>query len=187
MDLSKIQKKMRSVPFGMSVYQIEKFNRGQETPERLYRNCLLQLSQKIRALKECEFRRKRYEIDLEEIDERLKTAVGFERRRLEIDREEKIFNLDGEIKLIEDCYIECQTYVRILDELPEFTRDQFENAEGVYWERKLLNDARHEVLSGARVSSDTIAALEQIGVVVGRNERGQVAYSTAKAELEEKK
>jgi len=77
--------------------------------------------------------------------------------------------------------------VRILDELPEFTRDQFENAEGVYWERKLLNDARHEVLSGARVSSDTIAALEQIGVVVGRNERGQVAYSTAKAELEEKK
>ena len=52
MDLSKIQKMMRNVPFGMSVYQIEKFNRGQETPERLYRNCLLQLNQKIRALKE---------------------------------------------------------------------------------------------------------------------------------------
>ena len=187
MDLSKIQKKMRSVPFGMSVYQIETFNRGQETPERLYRNCLLQLNQKIRALKECEFRRKRYEIDLEEIDEKIGTADGFERRRLEIDREEKIFDLDGEIKLIEDCYIECRTYVSVLDGLPEFTREEFENAEGVYWERKLLNDARREVLSGGRVGGDTMEALEQIGVMVGKNERGQIAYSTAKAELEEKK
>jgi len=183
MDLSKMQKMMRNVPFGMSVYQIEKFNRGQETPERLYRNCLLQLNQKIRALKECEFRRKRYEIDLEEINEKLKMVNGFERQRLEIDWDEKNFNLDGEIKLIEDAYIECQTYISILDGLPEFTREQFEHAEEVYWERKLLNDARHEVSSSGRVSQDTMKALEQIRIVVGRNEQGQIAYSKDSALL----
>jgi hypothetical protein len=171
-----MQKLMRNVPFGMSVFQIEKFNRGMETPERLYRNCLLQLNQKMRALKECEFRRTRYEIDLEEIEAKLDKAEGFERRRLEVDREEKIFNLTEEIKLIEDCYIECRTYENILDGLPEFTREQFENAEGEYWEKKLLNDMRREALSDGRVEKGTMEALEKIGITVGRNEAGQIAY-----------
>ena len=174
--IHKLQKLMRSVPFGMSVYQIEKFNRGMETPERLYRNCLLQLNQKMRALKECEFRRKRYEIDLEEIEEKLKDAEGFEKRRLEIDRDEKTFNLNEEIKFIEDCYIECRTYENILDGLPEFTREQFENAEGEYWEKKLLNDMRREALSDGRVDKGTMEALEKLGIAVGRNENGQIAY-----------
>ena len=179
--LSKLQKQMRNVPFGMSVFQIKSFNRGQETPERLYRNCLLQLNQKLMALKECQFRRQRYEIDLEEIEEKLKTAEGFEKRRLEVDREEKIYKLEQEIKLIEDCCIECATHAKILEQLPEFTREQFESAEGTYWESKLLNDLRREVLSIGHVGKDTLESLEQIGVAVGRNEQGQIAYT--KAEL----
>lgn len=176
MGTSKLQKMMRNVPFGMSVFQIEHFNRGQETPERLYRNCLLQLSQKIRVLKECEYRRKRYEIDLDEINDKLKQASGFEKRRLEIDRDEKIFNLDEEIKLIEDCYIECRTYEDILNQLPEFSREQFEEAEGEYWEKKLLNDMRLEVLSTGHVDKGTTEALEKLDITVGRNENGQIAY-----------
>ena len=177
MDQSKLNQKFRSVPFGMSVFQIEHFNRGQETPERLYRNCLLQLSQKMRILKECEFRRKRFEIDLEEIEEKLQNTDGFEKRRLEIDRDEKVFNLEQEIKLIEDCYIECKTYENILDQLPEFTREQFEDAEKFYWEKRLLADMRREVLSDGRVSKDTMEALEQIGIVTGKDQNGQIAYS----------
>ena len=180
MDMSKLQDKMRTVPFGMSVFQIKNFNRGQETPERLYRNCLLQLNQKMRVLKECEFRRARYEIDIEEIDEKSKNSDGFEKRRMEIDRNEKVFNLEQEIKLIEDCYIECRTYVDILDQLPEFTREQFEGAEGVYWEKRLLDDAKYEVLSIGTIGKDTAKSLEQIGIMIGKNKKGQIAYTANK-------
>ena len=33
----------KNVPFGNSIFQITTFGHGQETPERQYRNCLLQL------------------------------------------------------------------------------------------------------------------------------------------------
>lgn len=176
MDICKLKEKMRNVPFGNSVFQIEKFSRGLETPERTYRNCLLQLNQKIRAMKECEFRRRRIEIDMEEIREKLKMAEGFEAKRLEIDMEEKQFLLDEEVKLIEDCYIEIKAYENILNQLPDFTREQFENAEGVYWEKKLLADMKREVLSLGYVTKDTMQSLEQIGIKVGKNEKGEIAY-----------
>lgn len=185
--LSKLQKQMRNVPFGTSVFQIKKFNRGQETPERLYRNCLLQLNQKLMALKECQFRRQRYEIDLEEIEDKLKTAEGFEKRRLKVDKEEKTYKLEQEIKLIEDCCIECGAYAKILEQLPEFTRAQFEDAEGTYWQRKLLNDLRREVLSIGHIGKDTLESLEQIGIAVGRNEQGRIAYTNVKLLEEETK
>ena len=168
--------KMKNVPFGNSVFQIEHFSRGAETPTRTYRNCLLQLHQKYKALKECEFRRKRLEIDIDEIKLKFETATDFEKRRLEIDVEEKQFNLAEEIKLIEDCIVEIKTYENILNQLPDFSRTDFEKAEGVYWERKLLNDAKQEILSLGHVAKDTMQSLEQIGILVGKNEQGVIAF-----------
>lgn len=176
MDIYKIREKMKNVPFGNSIFQIEKFSRGLETPERTYRNCLLQLNQKIKSLKECEFRRKRLEIDIEEIDEKLQKAEGFEKQRLDIDREEKQFHLDEEIKLIEDCCIEIKVYENILNQLPDFTREEFEKGEAIYWEKRLLADMKREVLSLGCVAKDTIESLEKIGIEVGRNVRGEIAF-----------
>lgn len=176
MDIYKIKEKMKNVPFGNSIFQIEHFSRGLETPERAYRNCLLQLNQKLKALKECELRRKRFEIDMAEIEEKLRDAVSFEKRRLEIDKEEKQFSLDEEVKLIEDCYIEIKAYENTLNQLPDITREEFEKAEGVYWEKKLLNDARQEVTALGYVAKDTIQSLEQIGILVGKNEQGAIAF-----------
>ena len=167
---------MRNVPFGSSVYQIEHFSRGAETPERSYRNCLLQLNQKIKALKECEFRRRKLEIDMRELAQKVETAECFEKERLVIDIEEKQFHLGEEIKLIEDCYIEIKTYENMLSQLPDFTREDFEKAEGIYWEKKLLSDMQKEVLSFGYVQKDTMQSLEQIGIKVGKNEQGQIVY-----------
>lgn len=174
MDMYKEQ--MRNVPFNNSVFQILQFSRGQETPERTYRNCLLQLNQKLNALQECKFRRERTDIDIEEIEEELKTADGFKRKRLEIDLREKQFQIENEKKLIEDAIIEVNTFRYILKSLPEFTREEFERAEPKYWKEKLLADARHEIVSSGYIGKDTINSLEQIGIDVGKNEKGQFVF-----------
>ena len=110
------------------------------------------------------------------IQEAKNSADGFERQRLEIDREEKQFHLDEEVKLIADCYIEIKVYENILNQLPGFTRADFENGEAIYWEKKLLADMKREVISGGGVKTDTMQSLEQIGIKVGRNENGEIAY-----------
>ena len=169
----------RNVPFGNSVFQILNFTAGKETPQRRYRHCLLQLNQKLSVLKECEFRRKRYSIDIEEIKEKIKTGKGFEKQRLEFALEEKQYRLDIEIKLIEDCMIEISAYKQILATLPEFTREEFEQAEQEYWEKRLLGDARREMIAHKTITPQTIEALENIGMVVGKNDKGQITYTKA--------
>ena len=166
----------RNVPFGKSVFQIVNFTDGKETPQRRYRHCLLQLNQKSNILKECEFRQKRCKIDILELKEKLKSAQGFEKQRLEINLEEKEYQLSVEIKLIEDCMIEVVIYQRILKSLPVFTREEFEQAEQEYWEKRLLSNARREMIASGSVSPQTIESLENIGMSIGRNKDGQIIY-----------
>lgn len=167
----------KNVPFGNSVYQIQNFTAGKETPQRRYRHCLLQLHQKLTVLKECEFRRKRYDIDIEEIKDKLFGTKNFEKRRLEIDLEEKQFHLDLELKLIEDCMVEIAAYKQILETLPEYTREEFERAEQKYWEKRLLADAKREFISSGSITIQTIESLENIGLVIGKNKSGQITYT----------
>ena len=175
--IKELQQLMKEVPFGNSAYQATHFNE-KETPERKYRHCLLQVDRKIKALKECEFRRRRIDIDVLEIKEKLTSATGFEKDKLLIDLEEKEYNLESEIKLIEDAAIELCIYEKLLTDLPKFTREQFELSESEYWKQKLLNDARLEQLSTGTVSVGTLASLEATGLKFGRNEQGALAYKT---------
>jgi len=168
-------------PFGNSMFQITNFTAGQETPERRYRHCSLQLHQKNKALKECEFRRRRTEIDLEEIKEDLENNKHsynkFEMERKEIDVEEKEYQLDNDIKMIKDCLFEIKVYKNILKTLPVFTREEFEKAEYRYWETRLINDAKKEIVSTNTVSTGTISSLENIGINITRDKDGKLAIS----------
>ena len=172
----------RNVPFGNSVFQIQNFTDGKETPQRRYRHCLLQLNQKYNALKECEFRRRRHDIDIEEINEKLLSAKGFEKQRLEIDLQEKQHYLEIELKLIEDCVIEVAAYNQILDDLPKFTREEFEAAECTYWRERLLGDARRELISTGTISCQIISSLENIGFRIGKNKDGQITYEMVESD-----
>lgn len=168
----------KNVPFGNSVFQIMNFTAGKETPQRRYRHCLLQLNQKMKALKECEYRRRRMDIDIREIEAKMASASGFDLERLVIDLEEKYYSLEAEIKLIEDAGIEVRAYQHVLKNLPEFTREEFEIAEPKYWEARLLGDAKKEMLSTGSVSVGTIASLEGAGVTIGKSPNGQLTYTT---------
>jgi len=162
------------IPLGNSIFQIQNFI-VTGTSERKLRTCLLQLRQKETALKECVFRRRRYEIDLKELNEKLLVATGYERERLQIDVEELNFKLDSEIELINDCVIEIAVYRRLMEDLPKATRLDFENAEYEYWKERLLNDARREMTSTGSVSKGTIESLENMGIRVGRDTNNQLA------------
>ncbi len=170
-------KEFRNVPFGNSVFQILNFTDGKESPARRYRHCLLQLHQKINTLKECEFRRKRSEIDIEELKCNIKNALSFNKRRLEVDLEEKEYGLKTEIKLIEDCMVEVNTYKTILKKLPTFTRSEFEGEEQIYWEKRLLADARRELTSTGTIGVGVISSLEGVGLFISRDKQGQIVYN----------
>ena len=178
--IKELEKEMLNVPFGNSAFQNQNFGVQHNSDARKYRHCLLQIDQKLRALKTCEFRRRRLEIDLEEIKYKLNTEdlSTFDRRRLEIDFEEKEYGLNTEIKLIEDALIELHTYDVMLSKLPKITREEFENSEQKYWTTRLLESARHEIVSNGTVSVGILESLEQIGLKVGRNDGAQIIYQS---------
>lgn len=163
------------IPLGNSIFQIQNFI-VTGTPERKLRTCLLQLRQKETALKECVFRRRRYEIELKELNEKLLKATSYEAAKVQIDIEELNYKLDSEIELINDCVIEIAVYRRLMEDLPNATRLDFENAEYEYWKERLLTDARHEMTSAGTVSKGTIESLENMGIRVGRDANNQIAY-----------
>lgn len=167
-DKMNIEEKMKQVPFGSSAFQIQHFVANQETPERTYRNVLLQLDSKRKAMKECYFRRKRKEIDIREINEQLSTAEGYDKERLLINLEEAEYQQEQEIKLIEDCVIEIKIYESILSELPNFSREEFEKSERDYWKKRLVSMAEKELLSTGTVGVGTLDSLEKIGCPVGK-------------------
>ena len=183
MDYREIEERMKEVPFGSSAFQIQHFIAEQKTPERQYQKVLLQLDSKMRAMKDCEFRRRKKEIEIDEIKYKLSNLdandreQSFKIRKLEIDLEKADYLLEHEIKLIEDCMIEIKIYEKIIEQLPRYTREDFEKAEELYWTQRLIGDAERERLANGHVSVGTITALEQIGVVMNRDTHGHIIWS----------
>jgi hypothetical protein len=172
---------MENVPFGNSQFQIEAFIAGEETPERTYRTVLLQLNEKLNALQECKFRRKRLEIDMTELEEKIASSKNkFEVERAKVDLEEKQWRLDNEVKLINDCGFEIEKYQEILDKLPKFTREEFDAGEHRYWQNRLLDDAKRQHIALGYVDAQTIKSLQQVGVGIGKDEKNQLMFSIPK-------
>lgn len=176
--MDKIIEQFNNVPFGKagSAFQISMEINKHNTDSRKYRHILLQMRQKICALKECEFRRKRIKIDIEEIDDNLKNAKNFEKKRLEIDKEEKLFNLKMEEKLIEDALIEINCYKLHLEKIPEITREEFERNEYKYWKTRLEDDAKKELLQYGTVTVATSKQLESMGIQIAKNQNKQLMF-----------
>lgn len=168
-----IKDRMQEIPFGNSVFQIAQFILNQESPERAYRAALVNYDAKMKALKESDFRRKRKDIDLREIDEKLLKAEGFERERLLIDKEEAEYGLNEELKLIHDCKVEIEAYKKVIESLPAYSREDFEKSELSYWKTRLLKQAQLEIKSTGFITYGVLDSLFKIGVQVGKNDAGE--------------
>lgn len=168
-----IKNRMQEIPFGNSVFQIAQFILNQESPERAYRAALINYDAKMKALKESEFRRKRKDIDLREIDEKLLKAEGFDKERLLIDKEEAEYGLNEELKLIHDCEVEIEAYKKVIEALPAYSREDFEKSELAYWKTRLLKQAQLEIKSTGFITYGVLDSLFKIGLQVSKNEKGE--------------
>lgn len=181
-NIEEIKKDMECVPFGNSQFQIEFMSANQETPERKFRHVLLQMNQKLNTLQSCKYNRERLEIDIKELEAKTKMQKGFELARTEVDLKEKKWALDNEVKLINDAVIEVakyyDIYTKLKEFLPEFTRDKFELAELKYWRARLTKEASREAACLGRVEVGTLEQLDNVGVLVGRTDRGGITFST---------
>lgn len=175
--VEELKQLMDNVPFGNSEFQIKQFVSSQETPERKYRNALLQAKSKIQALEETKYKRDLLEVDLRELEEKLSVETNpHEKRRHEINLKYKRQQLDDQMKLIADAIFELSAYKQIIDSLPKFSREQFEQAELNYWQQRLLNDAKREYLAGNRVEKGTLESLNKVGINVGYDEKRQLIW-----------
>jgi hypothetical protein len=171
-----------NIPYGDSLFQIDHFIAVGPDGRKL-RTCRLQLRKKRLALEECKNRRKRLDIDRREKEEKLLTAEGYTKERLEIDLDEIQFGLESEMELIEDCLIEVKYYESIIDSLPKMTREEFEADEKEYWTGRLLNDARREISTSGRVEKGTLESIEKIGLKLGRDDQNNLIVMEAQREL----
>jgi hypothetical protein len=171
-----------NIPYGDSLFQIENFIVVGPDGRKI-RTCQLQLRKKLQAIEECKLRRRRLDIDKREKEEKLQTAEGYEKERLQIDLDEIQYKLESEIELIEDCVIEARYYQGIIYSLPKMTREEFEAEEKGYWTGRLLNDARREISTSGRVEKGTLESIEKIGLKLGRDEKNNLIVMEERNDL----
>lgn len=128
------------IPFENSAYQTEQFViASQITPERAYRSIGLRLNSRLRALQEAKFGAMKEQIDIEELQAKIAdpNTNEFDRRRAEIDIQQKLTNRPFTEKLINDAVQECNVLYKHFQSLPKFTREQFESGEEKHFTMRL--------------------------------------------------
>lgn len=164
--IDEIKKEMENVPFGNSQFQIEKLNIGSQFGDaRKYRQCLLEINNKLMAAEENKFREKRCEVDIEEIKAKLETETDlFQKKRLKIDLEEKESGLRNVVKLKNDLLYEVSTYYSILKKLPKFTREEFEKSELSHWQNTFISQAKAQINQSGAIQEGLAMSMQQLGM-----------------------
>jgi hypothetical protein len=184
--INEIIEQMDSVPFGNSAFQNRFLTDGHESPERRKRVVLLQLDARIEALQQARFSLDRQLIDIDELRIKMEqTTDRFEKRRLEVDLDEKLWAMGKNKKLIKDAMIEVATFHEELKTLPSFTREEFEKAELPYWETRFGKEALLEMKYTGHVSSGLMKEANKIGLDV-KVENGQIQVTRDQSLLEGK-
>lgn len=138
--IQEIEEAFFDIPFENSQFQTEHFViNAALTPERAYRAIGLRMSNRLRALQEAKFSRLREDVDIDELRAKLEdTELSiFDRRRAEIDIQQKLSNRNYIDKLINDAIAELNVLYFHFKRLPKFTREQFEANEKAYFKESL--------------------------------------------------
>lgn len=160
------------IPFENSQFQTEKFViNAQVTPERAYRAIGLRMMNRLRALQEAKFKRMREDIDIEELQEKLKDTCRsrFDRRRIELDIAEKLSHRAFTDKLINDAIVELNVLYEHFKRLPRFTRKQFEDAEGLYF-----NASLERQLTGIVGAAESLMNMQTINPALSFNNQESI-------------
>lgn len=128
------------IPFGNTAFQTEMFVIAQQiTPARAYRAVGLQMNATLGNLKTLIIEQKLDEISVEEFKEQIQdeSVSRFERARAEIKVKNVMDAMEVRRKLVNDSFHELQILYKHFSAMPQYTREQFEAEERLYFEQSL--------------------------------------------------
>jgi len=162
--VDEIEQAFYDIPFENSSYQNVFFVvNAQHTPARAYRALGLKMLSKIQALREAQTNLALENIDIEEMQEQLNSpdTSPYEKRRIEIKLQKKMFDRRHTEKLINDALVELTVLYQIFQKMPRYTREQFEAEEAQHFEIRLKKQAAG--ITGALESLDNMGLLDTKG------------------------
>lgn len=167
---NKVNKALEDGPgLGRSQFQLQNFvatnSEGPEGQARSYRQVLLELRDKFIALEKFQISHKRMLAQRSILVKKFEKAVDEDRKTiLECDIEDKNIDISTSEKLVADAIEECNwLYSKFLG-MPQFTREQFEQAEKGYWTKRFLLDAQVSLLANGSIDPSTAKALVSMGI-----------------------
>lgn len=185
------------VPHGNSDEQMRSFVMDHCTNSRNFRQIVIELKADCKRLQYEYFNRRKLSADMKkkegEIQQfraKLKAGTKFyvipltgsERTILEAEIEHREAEIDEFLQgiksadlLIEDAQRRIEIMLEGLKKTGIFTREEFEEQEKIYWQTRLLNDARIEAIADGRIEKGTLKSLEQVGY-----DAAKIAYETRK-------
>jgi hypothetical protein len=153
------------IPFGQSDFQNLHLQLKQDNTTRTFRQVLLEMSDKFKALKECQYRRRRFEIKLLWLN-RLHALLFFIpslRRLVQVSIEENNFKVLLENKVLDDAIRTFNMYKKVYDEMPKPTRAEYDAEEVKYWQRRAIQQAEEDIQAMGTISQGNIGLLKKLG------------------------
>lgn len=135
--ISDITQRSQEIPFGNSKWQMDSLIASEGTPERAYRHLLLNFHKRYNDLKSCSIGRRKSENKIKQIQKKLETEQDdLIREELILEIEEIMCSWEYENKLAKDCVVELEYMLSIINKLPRFTKEDFENGEKLHFKLK---------------------------------------------------
>jgi len=132
-----VEKRALQIPFGNSKYQIDGIVAESQTPERAYRNLLLNFEQRFLDLKRASINRRKQENKIKQLQKQVTIESDtLKQEALLLEIEEIATGFEYENKLAADCIEELKYMQSMIEQLPEYSREDFEAAEKRYFELK---------------------------------------------------
>lgn len=153
------------IPFEHSAFQIKQMILSKESPERILRQCCLEMHSKLEALNKARFNWKKNNVNIRKLQSEIddENTNEFDRELKAIEIEELENGMRVQEKFIKDALIDLSIYHAIYDELPKPTRKKFEESEKQYWHTRIVQDAQKELLTTGTVQKGTIDTLQKLG------------------------
>lgn len=157
-------------PLGNTKFQTEFFAVNHRGTGRTIRQTILELRSRSTALNHARCQRGRMEIEIRakkraiaKLEREGYTSPNDKIRKIEIDIEEKEYQLSDQMLLINDAVFKVQELIDILARLPLKTRAQIEEEEKDYWRNRILLEAKLQILERGTIQAGTADTLMRLG------------------------
>ena len=154
-----------SIPKGNSLTQIEKFVLNKESDGRSYRQVVMELFKKNRALKEAEFGKRKAEANEKKFLAELATleegSPDAELKQVEIDEQRHQQRVQD--VLVKDALMEVKFFLQALSKMKKHDRKSFEEDEDLYFTKKAIQAIEANLMAGLPPPPEFLKMLTDLG------------------------